>query len=195
MNHLWILDNGHGKETAGKRSPVWEDKSQLLEWEFNRDIVRRIAYTLGQRDDIKFHVLVPEDQDISLSHRVERINSLVKINFNSIVISVHGNAGGGVGWEVWTSPGVTSSDRVAATFYFEAQKEFPLQRMRKGTSDVEPDKEAKFTILTKSICPAILTENFFYDNEQECKLMMLNDFRQKIANMHIKGILKIEGII
>ena len=38
-----ILDNGHGQETPGKRSPVWSDGKQLFEWEFNRDIVRRIA--------------------------------------------------------------------------------------------------------------------------------------------------------
>lgn len=41
MRHV-ILDNGHGKETPGKRSPIWGDGSQLFEWEFtgtfeNRD--------------------------------------------------------------------------------------------------------------------------------------------------------------
>ena len=46
MKPIVILDNGHGEETAGKRSPVWGDGSQLFEWEFNRDIVRRIAAML-----------------------------------------------------------------------------------------------------------------------------------------------------
>ena len=27
-----ILDNGHGKDTPGKRSPVWTDGAQLFEW-------------------------------------------------------------------------------------------------------------------------------------------------------------------
>ena len=31
-----LLDNGHGCDTPGKRSPVWPDGRQLLEWEFNR---------------------------------------------------------------------------------------------------------------------------------------------------------------
>lgn len=26
-----LLDNGHGEDTKGKRSPVWKDGSQLLE--------------------------------------------------------------------------------------------------------------------------------------------------------------------
>lgn len=29
-----LLDNGHGKETSGKRSPLWKDGSQLFEWEY-----------------------------------------------------------------------------------------------------------------------------------------------------------------
>ena len=41
-----ILDGGHGVDCAGKRSPIWGDGSQLFEWEFNRDIVRRIAAML-----------------------------------------------------------------------------------------------------------------------------------------------------
>jgi N-acetylmuramoyl-L-alanine amidase len=195
MNNLWIIDNGHGKETAGKRSPIWSDGKQLFEWEFNRDIVRRIVYTLSQRNDIKYHVLVPEDKDISLEERVERANDLYKINAKSILISIHGNAGGGSGWECWTSVGETSSDNIAAGFFLEAMNEFPDFNMRRGRSLADPSKESNFYILTKTYCPAILTENFFFDNEKECRLMMDNNFRQKIANVHIKGILKAEGII
>jgi N-acetylmuramoyl-L-alanine amidase len=197
MNRLWILDNGHGNNTPGKRSPVWSDGSQLFEWEFNRDIVDRIAYTLSCRNDIRFHVLVPEENDISLSERVERVNTLVKTNFNSILVSIHANAGGGHGWEVWTavSSAISAADRVAKVFFAEACKEFPESHMRVGTSVNEPHKEANFTILKNTICPAILTENFFYDNEEECRMMMTSGFRQRVANMHILGILKVEGII
>ena len=41
-----ILDPGHGFDTPGKRSPVWSDGTQLLEWEFSRDVVRRIERRL-----------------------------------------------------------------------------------------------------------------------------------------------------
>ena len=33
---LVILDNGHGIDTPGKRSPIWEGNTQLFEWDFNR---------------------------------------------------------------------------------------------------------------------------------------------------------------
>ena len=39
-----LLDNGHGYDTPGKRSPIWPDGSQLFEWEFNR--VDKIASKL-----------------------------------------------------------------------------------------------------------------------------------------------------
>ena len=45
-----LLDNGHGEETPGKCSPVWPDGSRLREYEFARDIVRRIFDRLHARE-------------------------------------------------------------------------------------------------------------------------------------------------
>ena len=44
----------------------------------------------------------------------------------------------------------------------------PQFKMRNGKcpENPGPDKEAKFTILVKTDCPFILTENGFYDNEK-----------------------------
>ena len=48
MSKTIILDNGHGNNTPGKRSPKWEDGTQLFEYEFNRDIVKRISAMLAK---------------------------------------------------------------------------------------------------------------------------------------------------
>ena len=40
---LVILDNGHGVNTPGKRSPKLSDGRIFYEWEFNRKVVKRIA--------------------------------------------------------------------------------------------------------------------------------------------------------
>lgn len=53
-----LLDNGHGNETPGKRSPVWPDGSQLFEYEFNRAIVHRIACLLAHKG-ITFDIIAP----------------------------------------------------------------------------------------------------------------------------------------
>ena len=193
MKPIVILDNGHGKETAGKRSPVWSDGSQLFEWEFNRDIVRRISEKL-EADGIPYRILVPEETDISLTERARRANEIAKENNGkAYVLSIHANAGGGTGWEVYTSPGQTPSDAIATVFFEEAGREFVPDgwRMRSDYSDGDPDKEANFAILTKTTCPAILTENFFMDTEKDCRFIMSEDGRERIANMHVAAIKRV----
>lgn len=193
MKPIVLLDNGHGKETAGKRSPVWSDGSQLFEWEFNRDIVCRIVEKL-QADDIPYRVLVPEENDVSLTERAKRANEYAKeFNGKAYVLSIHANAGGGTGWEVYTSPGQTPSDAIATVFFEEAGREFVPDgwRMRSDYSDGDPDKEAQFYILTKTTCPAVLTENFFMDTEKDCRFIMSEDGRERIANMHVAAIKRV----
>ncbi len=193
MKPIVLLDNGHGKETAGKRSPVWSDGSQLFEWEFNRDIVRRIVEKL-EADGIPYRVLVPEETDISLTERARRANEIAKENNGkAYVLSIHANAGGGTGWEVYTSPGQTPSDAIATVFFEEAGRELVPDgwRMRSDYSDSDPDKEANFAILTKTTCPAILTENFFMDTEKDCRFIMSEDGRERIANMHVAAIKRV----
>ena len=85
----------------------------MFEWEFNRDIVRRIAAML-KAEGIKFEILVPEDNDVSLSERCRRANVIYDdCGQNAVLFSIHGNAGGGTGWECYTSVGKTKADEIA----------------------------------------------------------------------------------
>lgn len=65
-----FIDNGHGLMTAGKRSP----DGQFREAFYNREIARRIVADLQDRG-YDAELLVPEEDDISLSERVRRINT------------------------------------------------------------------------------------------------------------------------
>lgn len=186
-----ILDSGHGKDTPGKRSPVWPNGKQLLEYEFNRDIVARIASQLSV-DNILFHILCPELEDISLQERCNRANWLHNANHgNSILVSVHANAGGGTGWECWTSRGNTESDYYATVFYDEFRKIFPSEKVRCDYSDGDPDKESDFYLLKNTVGPALITENFFMDNERDCKILLSEEGRKLIAQVHINAIKEI----
>lgn len=126
-----LLDNGHGQETPGKRSPVWADGSQLFEYEFNRDIVRRIARMLAHKS-ITFDIIVHENTDIPLYVRANRVNHICSVNGakNCLLLSIHANAGGGTGWEVWTSIGQTMADDYAEIIYKRAKIAFPEWKMR-----------------------------------------------------------------
>lgn len=116
-----LLDNGHGKNTPGKCSLRWADGAQLYEYEFNRDIVRRIADKLASKG-ITFDIITPELTDIPLHQRANRVNHICNVNGvkNCLLISIHSNASenhNATGWEVWTTPGKTLSDSYAELFY------------------------------------------------------------------------------
>lgn len=190
-----ILDPGHGGlingeyQTAGKRSPVWADGSQLFEGEFNRAIVKGIAKKLKEIG-IKHLILVSSERDVSLKKRVKIANLYGK---NNIYLSVHANAGGGKGFEIFTSVGDTKADLLPKFFVDEVIEEFPLARIRGDMLDGDIDKEANFYVLKNTVMPAVLTENFFMDNEKECKEILMSEIgRQKIINYHVQAIIKIK---
>jgi len=193
MSKTIILDNGHGNNTPGKRSTKWEDGTQLFEYEFNRDIVKRIAAMLA-KDKVNTIILVPESNDVSLQERCNRANRIYKSSGNNaVLISVHGNAGGGTGWECYTTVGKTKSDSIATILCEEAAAEFAKDgwKIRTDMSDGDPDKESQFYILKHTNCPAVLTENFFFDNRKDCRFMMSEEGRNRIARMHYKAIKRI----
>ena len=194
---LWLLDNGHGGvidglyQTEGKRSPKWDDGSILYEGEFNRSIVNRLI-ELMTADRINYVNIAPELEDVSLNERVRRANNYHNQS-KCVYVSIHANAGGGKGFEVYTSPGDTKSDKVATVFFNEFKQEFPEAKMRSDESDGDVDKEANFYVLKNTYMPAILTENFFMDNEQECKqYLMTREGRDRIALAHYAAIKSIE---
>jgi len=191
---LWVLDNGHGEDTPGKRSPVWPNGQQLFEYEFNRAIVSKLSKRLEDAD-IDYHVLVPELEDVSLKERVDRVNKLHK-DRNCVLVSIHANAGGGSGFEVFTSPGESYSDSVASIFYEVFEANFPHQKMRNDLSDGDVDKESLFYVLTKTACPAILLESFFMDTyTPDCKILLSEDGRNRISEAYFRAIERIEKIV
>ena len=190
-----LLDAGHGKTTPGKCSP---DKS-FYEYEFNRDIVDRVSMAL-KLNNIPYHIITPEViPDISLIERADRVNRYCTQygSGNCLLISVHANAAGSGGnwmnargWSVYTTKGLTNSDKYATIFFNEANKLLPAynQKLRADWSDSDPDWEENFTILYKARCPAILTENLFYDNKEDLKFLQSNLGRSVIAQIHINAI-------
>lgn len=184
---LIILDNGHGWNTSGKRSPVWNDGTQLFEWKFNRILVKEIKRRLDNLG-IESIILVPEDYDISLRDRCNRVNAIYKDRKDAILISIHANAGGGTGWEAWTSVGDTKSDYYARVLYTSAGQYLKKWKIRTDFSDGDPDKENQFYILKHTMCPAVLTENLFMDNEKDCKFMMSSEGIETLAALHVDAI-------
>lgn len=132
-----LIDNGNGLNTLGKRSP----DGTLIEAAYTREIGRRIVSDLTDRG-YDAELLVPEDEDISLSERVKRVNAISSscpaqtghLAPNVILISIHINAAGNgskwtnaTGWSVYTCKGQTASDHLADCLCQAAIKKLPRQ--------------------------------------------------------------------
>jgi N-acetylmuramoyl-L-alanine amidase len=205
--YLWILDNGHGGiidgiyQTAGKRSPKWEDGTQLFEGEFNRAVVKRIV-KLCEAEGIECINLVDTEEDLSLRWRTDKANDIYRERQQTdgkkcIYVSVHANGfnkESAHGWSVYTTEGETKSDKIAQILHEKAKAEFPTHKMRVDTRDGDADKEANFWVLRKVVMPSILSENFFMTNREESKLQLSKEGRDRIAKIHFQMIKEVERL-
>ena len=189
-----LLDPGHGLNTPGKRSP----DGKFLEAIYNRDIAKRIVAEL-QNKGYDAELLVQESEDISLQERVRRTNELCQTlgKTNVILISIHVNAAGNgtqwmnaIGWSCYTCKGQTESDKLADCLYEAAIKNFPGRRIRTDYSDNDPDWEENFYLLRKTLCVAVLSENFFMDSHSDLEYLQSEADKQYVANTHVEGIIK-----
>ena len=191
---LILIDPGHGIDTPGKRSP----DGKFLEYLWNRQVADLLLdrfMIMG----IDASLVVTETNDISLSTRVQRVNKMCsKVGAsNVILLSIHSNAAGdgskwmsAQGWSCYTSKGETKSDAIAECLYDAFEAEFADRKIRKDMSDRDRDWEENFYVLHKSKCPAVLLENFFYDNRLECAWMLQEETKRRIADAAVKGIIK-----
>ena len=92
------------------------------------------------------------------------------------------------GWSCYTSKGQTQSDKLAECLYEAAIKNFPSKRIRTDKSDGDPDWEESFYILRKTLCPAVLTENFFMDNHSDLEYLQSRTGKQAIIDTHVEAI-------
>lgn len=212
MTILILIDNGHGIDTAGKRSP----DSRLLEYAYTREIAQMLVERLCKAG-YDARRIVTETNDVSLGERCRRVNIMCNKygTSNCIFISIHVDAAGGGGkwmnaggWTAYTSVGQTKADKIAECLYDAAKvhladyakkletgkntgiysdKQKPF---RTDTLDGDRDNEANFYVLKNTNCPAVLTENLFQDNKADVDFLLSPEGKKAIVNLHFDGIVQ-----
>ena len=207
--YLIALDDGHGMNTPGKRTPpltkdlyidgklVRKKGEVIKENEFNRAVVKYLAEAL-KRCGFDVLLVAPTDEDTPLSTRVSRAN-----NANAdAYVSKHYNALGSR-WQTKAKGLVTiihynhqSKTKVLANNVHEEL--WKLHSNHNCTNyGVRTDTDISgysLYVLRNTKMPAILTESGFMDNMTEAVDMLDTNFQQADAEATCKGICKAFGV-
>ena len=188
-----LIDNGHGVNTPGKRSP----DGRFREYAYTRLIASGVVQHLIYRG-YDAELLVPEPYDVSLRARTERVNTWCRQlgKKNVLLVSIHVNAAGkgdkwydATGWSCYTSRGQTEGDKLADALYAAAELHLPGHKIRKDYSDGDPDIESDFYVLRHTLCAACLSENGFQDCELSLRFLESDEGKRAIVGLHVDGII------
>lgn len=191
-----LIDNGHGINTLGKASP----DGRLKEYEWARDIAGRLEAKLKTKGyDVER--IVPETNDISITTRCNRVNAICKQvgAKNVVLVSIHNNAAGNGSWgtakgfSVFVSKNASSNSKKFASIFTDEA----IAREMIGNRSVPAEKywtwswtKADIGILKGTACPAVLTENGFMDNKEECDYLLSEQGKQAFVDLHVAAIEK-----
>lgn len=191
-----LIESGHGNPPltgiGSKQSP----DGRLKEYVYCREIVKEVVKRL-RAQGYDAENTVPENGDVSLGERCNRVNAWCdRLGAKNVVfVSIHNNAAGcgqwmsARGWEAWTSKGQTMGDKLADCLYDAAQKYLPAgTKIRTDLTDGDRDKESNFTVVYRTKCPACLTENLFQDNREDVDYLLSSEGREAIITLHVEGI-------
>lgn len=189
-----LIDNGHGNNTRGKCSPDY----QLLEWAWTREIAARVVCQL-KAEGYDADLLTPEMQDVTLRERVRRVNyHCDRLGArNVLLISIHNNAAGAdgrwhdaKGWSAFVSeyaPMKVSTRSAALSDALVKEAEKSGRKVRRQ----HPNKSywvQSLAMTRDSKCAAVLTENFFMDNRDDCQYLLSEEGKRECVRIHVDGI-------
>jgi len=183
---LIAIDNGHGINTPGKRTPVMSDGKVIKEWEFNYPTAKKLEELLKTNG---FNIIFVSDteEDTPLKTRTDKANNAkadayVSIHFNALnaIWGTHG------GIETYHHPSSIKGKELAELIQDELIKETGLRD--RGV------KSANFQVLRETKMVSILAECGFMDNLEEAKLMLNENYQMRCARAIAKGICKYFGV-
>ena len=185
-----LIDNGHGGDTAGKRSP----DGSLREYSYTREIARRIVQALTA-EGFDAERIVIEEEDISLRERCRRVNALCRSlgSKNVLLVSVHNNAAGSGGqwltargFSAHVSLNASDSSKRHAKCLWQAALDNGLRGNRSVPAEMYLTQN--LAMCRDTLCAAVLTENLFQDNREDVAFLLSEEGKQAVTAAHVQGI-------
>lgn len=187
---LIAIDDGHGRETPGKRTPDFPNGTVMRENEFNEKTALYLKDELI-RCGLKVVMVAPEKEDVPLKTRVQRAN----LAHADTYISIHANASG-TGWneargiETWVYSKVAAGSR---NFLLAQMVQQALVHAT-GRKDRGIKRSSDLYVLKNTNMQAVLLECGFMTNREEAELLQNEKYRKICATAICKGICSFYGI-
>ncbi len=186
-----LVDNGHGVETRGKRSP----DGRLLEYAYTRRLAAEVVARLCAAG-IAAELLVPEENDIPLTERVRRANRKHRTTDGGVVVvSLHCDAAGdgsqwhsARGWSVFVCGGASVASRELAAA-LAAEAEAQGLKVRRPTPS-QPYWERNLYLCRHTLAPAVLVENLFQDNREDVDLLLSDEGFGRLVEVVVGAVVK-----
>jgi N-acetylmuramoyl-L-alanine amidase len=172
---LIALDDGHGMNTPGKRSPKLSDGTIMLENQFNSRVVAYLDKEL-KRCGFATLLVAPTDEDTSLSERVNKANKAkasfyLSIHANAFNAKLDNKAGGIETFAHFSYPKTVAKARVIHKWVMEGTK-----MKDRGVKNGD-----WLYVCQKTAMEAVLTELGFMDNIDDLKKLMSDSYRKECA--------------
>jgi N-acetylmuramoyl-L-alanine amidase len=205
-----ILDDGHGVNTPGKRSPLFEELTRIngrlfcpgdffKENEFNQPVCNFLE-EMFKSAGIECVQVIPSSDDLPLNLRIARENEFFRkakeAGKSPIFISVHANAYQNTNTLVWNpAHGVE-------TFYIQNHyNKFKTQESKILADLIQREvvkatglrnrgvKNGNFFVIRNSLSPSVLVEGPFMTNKEEVKLLASPKFQVTFAKAIYEAVL------
>lgn len=194
-----ILDPAHGAEVPGKRSPDGTHR----EYQWSRQICNALFDKL-QAAGIEVVQTNGGNTEIGLSKRAKFATAYPKdTGQTKLLVSIHNNAAGSGatwlkarGWSVYTSKGVTYSDKLAEVVIETLTKDFPeLTKRYYAPGENNKDFEENFTVLMGSGYAAMLIEWLFQDNQEDLEVIKDETTNARLVNSLLNALKSINATL
>ena len=199
-----ILDDGHGISTPGKRSPVFQEDTEINGVLFREGTVftenifnKWVVYFLKEQlkdAGVVVKETATEAVDVPLKERMIRENRFYdefkKDGVTSLFLSIHANAhqpyhdltwNNATGIETFYYPGSRTGKKLATCIQ---NASYSLALLDRGI------KRAKYYVLKKSKSVAILYEGGFMTNKKELGLLASGKFQDDTAKAIVNGLME-----
>tara|TARA_R100000963_G_C4630763_1_gene95916 strand:+ start:95 stop:643 length:549 start_codon:yes stop_codon:yes gene_type:complete len=170
-----------GHSRRGDEGAYSSGEYVVSEWDFNRDLARRISHLLYAPhkiySDYKARSYTTGIKNVAREMKEDGVTAAVELHFNSATPSAQGHE-----WLYWHSS--AGGQKLANVFKDKMELAYPEMKSRGAKPRVPKQRGATF--LRKTHCVAVIGEPFFGSNVDEWH--MINNSRDKLARVYSSAL-------